>query len=767
MNSILESGNLIKRIKNGENLPEIAHYALECLYQDGPIDTVVLEIISYLKIFQPDFFTTIENDVIEIMGLFFKLPKPETLQGVVFDIYSQLVKEKWGDNYTPMQADILKQINSKQCFSFSAPTSTGKSFVFRNLITKSQKDIVVVVPSRALINEYHDKVCNAVDVKEVNVLTFVDRINTKHAKRNVFILTPERARELFKNKSWLDIEYILFDEAQLSDEKSTRGIYFDSIVRRALKVFPNARFIFAHPFISNPQAQLKKNDIELDESSFSRQYKQKNVGQIFYTHNPDTEEFHHFGTNKKIFGEQKILSAYDPIEHSLKNGGSVLVYAAKAQILEKKIFQRFSKYFDLCPEITDPEALELIEKLREYIGASKNDVDYYNSDMIDNLMHGIVSHHGSIPLTARLILEHFTQKGFCKLCFATSTLEQGINMPFDVVYIDRFEASKSLSVKNLIGRAGRSTTSKSFDIGGVIVRTSAMTPLRKTLLKSDPISEVSHLDIKDDKIDDTYQEFKDAIKNGTFNDEYNLTDKDVEKIKADEIKMLVPTLLDMVFIGENIVTAEEITQEIKEVFHKLYESYLGRPLVISEKNVLNEAIKIMLWKVTGRTFRNICQIRYARVAQVNERRKHPERVSNIPAKYMVGYNEIPNKNLPNYPKIPSTTLAKNVDYDTIVFDTYDFLDKMIGFKLSDIYYAIFNEYYLDTGDERARKMANYMKFGTTDGKEIWMLRYGFSFEDIEWLKPHVKAIDEEEICFYNTVSELDDEKSAIIEKFMY
>lgn len=93
MNSILESGNLIKRIKNGENLPEIAHYALECLYQDGPIDTVVLEIISYLKIFQPDFFTTIENDVIEIMGLFFKLPKPETLQGVVFDISPNLLKK--------------------------------------------------------------------------------------------------------------------------------------------------------------------------------------------------------------------------------------------------------------------------------------------------------------------------------------------------------------------------------------------------------------------------------------------------------------------------------------------------------------------------------------------------------------------------------------------------------------------------------------------------------------------------------------------------
>lgn len=767
MNSILNGGNLIRQIKRGRNLSEIAHYALECLYRDGPIDTVVLEIISYLKIFQPDFFATVENDVIEIMGLFFKAPTPETLKGVVFDIYSQLIRENLGDNYTPMQADILKQINSKQCFSFSAPTSTGKSFVFQNVIMKSQKDIVVVVPSRALINEYYDKVCSAVDVKEVNVLTFVDRINTKHAKRNVFILTPERARELFKNKTWLDIEYILFDEAQLSDEKSTRGIYFDSIVRRALKVFPNARFIFAHPFISNPQAQLQKNNIELDESSISRQYKQKNVGQIFYTHNPNTGDFFHLGTNKKVFGEQKTLATYDPIEHSLKNGGSVLVYAAKTQILEKKIFQRFGKYFDFCPEITDPEALNLIEKLREYIGASKNDADYYNSDMIDNLTHGIVSHHGSIPLTARLILEHFTQKGFCKLCFATSTLEQGINMPFDVVYIDRFEASKSLSVKNLIGRAGRSTLNKSFDIGSVIVRTSAMTSLRKTLLKSEQISEVSHLDIKDDKIDETYQDFKEAITNGTFNNEYNLTDKDVEKIKSDEIKMLVPTLLDMAFIGENIVAAEEITPEIREVFHKLYESYLGRPLVISEKNVLSEAIKIMLWKVTGRTFRNICQIRYARVAQVNERRKHPERVGYIHAKYMVGYNEIPNKNLSNYPKIPKTILAKNVDYDTIVFDTYDFLDKLIGFKLSDIFFAIFNEYYLETKDDRSRKMANYMKFGTTDAKEIWMLRYGFNFEDIDWLKPHVKSINEEEICFYDTVSELDSEKSATIAKFIY
>lgn len=84
--------------------------------------------------------------------------------------------------------------------------------------------------------------------------------------------------------------------------------------------------------------------------------------------------------------------------------------------------------------------------------------------MLEYMRKGIVVHHGSLPLQARLILEHFTQRGFCRICFATSTLEQGINMPFDVVYLNTFQASRTLSMKNLIGRAGRSkSTGKGTD----------------------------------------------------------------------------------------------------------------------------------------------------------------------------------------------------------------------------------------------------------------------------------------------------------------
>lgn len=472
MSNTIQLKNVISKIRSGIDLEKIAAYVRTAIYNNGPVDTVVLEILSYFKLFQPNFFESFESEIIETMGLFFKQPTPNSLQEAVFDMYHQHIKEVYGENYTPMQANILKMITDKQHFSFSAPTSTGKSFVFRNLIRSCKNDVVVIVPSRALINEYYDRLTEIINIKEVNVLSFVEKINTKHAQRSIFILTPERARELFKNKDWLNIDLFLFDEAQLSDEHSVRGLYFDSIVRRALKAFPDAKYVFAHPFISNPEAQLDKNNIA--DIGASSNYNLKNVGQIFYVHDTISQKFYHFGTDKNILGMQKIESQFDPIEQAIANGGSVLIYVPKTHIYSKSIYKQFEKYIAMCKPTENSEALLMVEQLKSYIGASDKEEFFYNSDMLDKLKYGIVIHHGSMPLTARLILEHFTQKGFCKICFATSTLEQGINMPFDVVYLDKFEASKSLSVKNLIGRAGRSTNRNKFDFGSVVMRPNAM-----------------------------------------------------------------------------------------------------------------------------------------------------------------------------------------------------------------------------------------------------------------------------------------------------
>ena len=98
---------------------------------------------------------------------------------------------------------------------------------------------------------------------------------------------------------------------------------------------------------------------------------------------------------------------------------------------------------------------------------------------------------------------------------------------------------------------------------------------------------------------------------------------------------------------------------------------------------------------------------------------------------------------------------------------YDFLDKLIGFKLSDLFYAIFHQYYLAYQDNRAERLAKYIKYGTEDSTEIWMLRYGFSFEEIEWLKPCVESIDQTEIRFNGEIESLDDFQRSSIAQYLF
>lgn len=309
-------------------------------------------------------------------------------------------------------------------------------------------------------------------------------------------------------------------------------------------------------------------------------------------------------------------------------------------------------------------------------------------------------------------------------------------MPFDVVYLDKFEASKSLSVKNLIGRAGRSTVDTKFDYGSVVIRNNAITPFRRVMKKAEPLSKISNLDVTDDSLDEKYKEFKEAIKTGEFSDEYNLPSADVEKLHSEDVTAMIPQLLDMMFDNEKIISPDSDMKEVNDLFSKLYQQYLGRKLCQAEKSVLSTAVRIMIWKIYGKTFHRICQYRYAYASRTTERQQlyrkgDVEAANSIPAKYIVGYHDIPDKDLTPYPLISTSISAKDVDYDLIVYDTYDYLDKLIGFKLSDIFYAVFYQYYEATSDECALRLAKYFKYGTDKEREIWMLRYGFSFEETE------------------------------------
>lgn len=759
--------NCIRKIIDGKDIDEIVSFVRNALFEEGPRNDAVLEIAAYLKMFQPEKFAEYESEIIAFMGTFYKDVRADSMMGLVFGLYSEAIKEKEGLPLTPVQASMIAEHKDNKYFSFSAPTSTGKSFVFRKLIEDSVNDIAVVVPSRALINEYYERVRSVVsEDPSTLVLTFVDRINTLKTKRSIFILTPERARDLFKHREWLRLELVLFDEAQLSDDKSTRGLYFDSIVRRVSCQFSAAKIMFAHPFIENPVAQLRKNHLDTLSQSSARNYPYRNVGQVFYAYDQEAKQYFHFGTDRELLGRNKIRTQDDPVAKVVKDNGSVLVYTSKASIYSGKIFDEFKDYIALCPSVENEAALAQIEQLRAYIGATEDRSGAYFSQMIEYLHRGIVIHHGSIPLAARSHLEHFVQSGFCRMCFATSTLEQGINMPFDLVFLWRFEGSRPLAVKNLIGRAGRSTILPKFDFGNVVVKANSMSKLRGILSGSVTLSDVSRLDVPEPDLDEKYQEFKESVNDGTYSDEYNLTPSDLSILSNSEADQVIECLIDE--IGEGAFLDKEA---ILGHLIALYSIYLRRDLTSGEENVFKTAIRILLLRWQGHSFHEICRRRFARIARLKERSELRKqgldwKAACLPAHFEKGFDDLPDPSLGSYPLFPKGTLACDVSYDIVVFDTYDYLDRLIGFKLSDIFYAAFRQYGERRGNDDALEIALLFKYGTKNPKEIMMLRYGFDFEDFEWLSPCIDHISQEGILFNRSIENLDDNRIEKIKMYI-
>jgi len=717
--------------------------------------------------------------------LFYKSEAPKSLIEEVYSIFADSITEETGRTFTPVQADAYDNILNRTYFSFSAPTSAGKSYLFREIIQETEGDIIIVVPSRALISEYYNLVSDLVD-NSVLVLQFIDVINIKHTERSIFIITPERGVELFRNIQRLNVELLLFDEAQLSED-GIRGMKFDSFVRRSDRFLPNARKVFTHPFIANPEAQLLKHKFETN--SDHRVYNQVSVGKIYLSYLNGS--YSYFSPN--IAEQETIPTEEDIIREKLLEGGTILIYTSKNKIYDGSFMTMFAEYIELCSKVTNPDAIEYISRLQEFIGASDSDSDK-RSTIIEMMKKGIVIHHGSMPLKARLIIEEFVNNNYARICFSTSTLAQGINMPFDVVWINNFrftgsEEQKNLDLKNLIGRAGRNTLLKnSFDYGYVVIENENRKTFQRRLNTQTNLTETSKLDEVLNNVEEDQKDIVEAIQEESFNDELQLPQNQVERLKEANTDSDISYILENFFVDGVPITgkyyydlAKAKRDKIKRAFKTIYISHLRRNnLKPPEAAVLSTAIPILLWQIQGKSFSEILSLRHAFLSEKDSRRNILSRLKRgemtpkeakveldqIAIRYSPMAESLPNKALRHHSIFAENTPAYQLDYDILVYDTYDYIDKVIALSLRDPLSAAFDIYYIEHKDVRALALSNYIRYGTNDEIEIWLVRYGFSFDDIDWIKEIVDVIDENEIVFNQSIEDLSDDKFEIIERFV-
>jgi hypothetical protein len=768
---------MIEKLISGNDIESEITAALLEIHTEGPSDPITFEKLAYIKKFHSDEFKKHENKILSAMGLFYKTSEAKSILEEVYQIYANAIQEETKQVFTPMQASAYKEIVKNRYFSFSAPTSSGKSYLFRELIAQTPGDIIIVVPSRALIAEYYYEVLQHVDNSTL-VLQFIHNIKTDNIKRRVYIVTPERASELFKFHKEFNLELILLDEAQISEEPM-RGMTFDAFVRRADKIFPNAKKVFAHPFVDNPDAQLEKHGFQTSASSKNFNYYA--VGKIFIATQGGC--FEYFSPNIEC---KTVPIANDVVSEVLSKGGTLLVYMSKNKIYDGGYLLDFSKYIELCEKITNPVAVGLIEELRKFIGATRGESEKH-STLIDLLEKGIVIHHGSMPLTARLLVEKFVRLRFARICFATSTLNQGINMPFDVVWIDNFTRMNALTLKNLIGRSGRTTSNDYLDYGLTVIKSENVRTFKDRFKETVKLKPTSTLDDEISKVNEDFKDLVEAVKGDSYNDDLHLTNAQIARIENADIDADIKYILDNLLIDGKPITGKDYYElsevartKIKSCFKTMYIQHLRRrELSRAESSVLSAAIPIMLWHIQGKSFSEIVSLRHAFLSEKDKRREilsgvkagriTVEAANKQMAELLIRYSPIPSP-LPNSelrvaPLFPNTSVDR-IDYDLIVYDTYDYLDKVISLSLVDPLCATFEVYSSKHNDQRAEVLKNYIRYGTNEIVEMWLLKYGFGHEDIAWIKVHIDNISEKRIDFKATVRTLPEEKLSIISRYL-
>lgn len=355
--------------------------------------------------------------------------------------------------FTDAQYRLFEAIKDSNHFSFSGPTSFGKSFImdaFINYIIDERHgvdNIIVLVPTRALINQVSKRLKLEIKHENYRVMThpIVPAMYRRDNEKYVFVFTPERMIAYLSEKNNPLISYLFIDEAQkiIAKKDSRAPLYYQAVSmaeRKSIKLF------FASPNIPNSDIFLKLFDKSTDECMV---IKEAPVSQNrFFIDFVERKE--------KMFTESgkddvfDTFGNYNNLNELLLCIGSNKKNIVYCNSVEDTINLALS-FSRVLKEKRDLRVDEVIKLIQEYLHK-----DYYLSDC---LKKWVAFHFGKLPQRIREKVEALYEQKVIDYMFCTSTLLEGVNLPAQNIFIlnNTIGSRKFTDVDfwNLAGRAGR------------------------------------------------------------------------------------------------------------------------------------------------------------------------------------------------------------------------------------------------------------------------------------------------------------------------
>lgn len=347
----------------------------------------------------------------------------------------------------------------KKFFSYSGPTSMGKSFVVQTYVQEqvkngSTENYAILVPTKALINEVKSNLIGALQevlkARNYRVVTSARDVVLQQDHHFIFVMTPERLHHMMIERENIHIDFLFVDEAHKISARGGRSTYYFKVMTQLRKMQQLPTIVLASPNIPNPEVYLKIipggefGEMNRLVSKFAPVCQFK-----YYLDIPSRKGYflNDYTKERELCYTIPERSKLSDIVRIVGKDGQNLVYcSSRRAVLENAV--RYAINFA-------PKNDDKLNALAEEIKSEVHD-DCYLADLI---VRGIAYHVGYLPANIRLRIERSFESGDLKTIFCTSTLVEGVNLPADNLFITSYRNGASnmgeVEFRNLIGRVGR------------------------------------------------------------------------------------------------------------------------------------------------------------------------------------------------------------------------------------------------------------------------------------------------------------------------
>lgn len=348
--------------------------------------------------------------------------------------------------------DQIKMINdflsNDSNYMLVAPTSFGKSdLIFKYVLANYQeKNICIIVPTKALINQTRIQLYSLFK-KEKNkpkIITHQDVVPSND-RRNIYIMTQERLYSvLFENEYDIVFDVLMIDEAHNLFENDERSKLLSKIIIYLNNKNKNFIVKYFSPIIKDENSLSHKYVIEssIKGNIVQPLIKSENIYLIDFQKN--ISEIYDRYFDEFIFLNKYQINDYINFIKSYGTEKNIIYINSPKEIV--KIAKKISEQLD---EVDDKEIKKMIKQISNYVNE-----EY---DLIDGLKKGVIYHCGLIPDNIRIYIEDRVRKiKNLKYILCSSTLLEGVNMPFTTMFIlDLYKGPKYLTYHQLINLIGR------------------------------------------------------------------------------------------------------------------------------------------------------------------------------------------------------------------------------------------------------------------------------------------------------------------------